>query len=35
MKSFQLIMYIVYGVMALSAIVGGLWLYKKNKEDGE
>ena len=35
MKSFQLVMYIVYAVMALSVIGVGVWFYKKKKEDGE
>ena len=33
MKSFQVVMYIVYAVMALSAIGGGVWLYKKRRDD--
>jgi len=33
MQSFQLVMYIVYAVMALSVISFGVWIYKKKKED--
>ena len=35
MRSFQMVMYIVYVVMALSVIGFGAWFYKKKKEDGE
>jgi LPXTG-motif cell wall-anchored protein len=35
MKSFQLVMYVFYAVMALGVLGTGVWLYKKRKEDGE
>jgi LPXTG-motif cell wall-anchored protein len=33
MKSFQLVMYIVYAVAALGVIGTGIWFWKKKKED--